>query len=181
MRKTLGIVAGATASVTLLAFAVDLMIHDVSLNIATWACWLALDVVITTSLIKAKSNDIWLFLGYTIGAFLITVTLLFKGTWQWGMMESIVAALCAISIAAQLMSGPRLAIIFSMVTMVIGGIPTIIEAMFTPDRSTWWFWGSCAACGILSMAVAKRWTTEERFVPSISAALNGIMFILVVM
>lgn len=178
MKEKVGFTGGLIATIAIVAFGIYLAINDVHQNVITWILWTILDAFIMFSSIAAGNKRPWAPMGYTLGSILVTIIILTKGEWHWGLVETI--ALIGVTIATifWVKAGPKSAVIASTLAMTIAGIPAIYDAWFQPDYGSWWLWGGVAFSCILTCYGAKAWTIEDRFFPCASFIFNIGMMIL---
>jgi len=179
VKKKIGFLGGLISAVAIVAFAVYLMIHDVEQNVASWIMWTILDVLVVASCVSAGNKRPWLPIGFTIGALLVTIILLTKGIWHWGIVETISAAGATVAAICWWKLGPKAAIVACLSAMLIATIPAAYDAWLHPNPASWWLWATVAFSCILSCYGAKAWTIEDRLIPCGCIVLNTAMLILV--
>jgi len=187
MKDKLQKIGGLISAVTLIAFALFLMANDVKLNIATWALWTILDVIILKVSLDANkkigsSDWPWLPTGWAVGAFIVTIILLTRGQWTWTGTETLttVATLVATGMW-RATKNSKLGIIAFTMAMTVAGIPSVILAWSHPDPMSWWLWAGVSVSCLFTLAGTKEWSIEERFLPVASFIFNGFMTVLVLL
>lgn len=184
MKETLQKVGGSISAIALLVFAVILTVNDIKLNIVSWILWTCLDVLILKASLDANrkagnNNWPWLPTGWAVGAACVTLTLLFRGNWQWTYVETLTVTVVTIATIIWKTSGPKAAVIALTIAMTVAGIPSVAVAWQTHDSSGWWMWASVVLSCIFTLAGTEKWTVEERFLPTASLIFNSLMTILV--
>ncbi|MFO0718847.1 MAG: hypothetical protein U0522_02380 [Candidatus Paceibacterota bacterium] len=179
LKKRIGLIGGLISTIVIVAFAVYLMVHDLPQNTASWIMWTVLDALILVGCVAAGNKRPWLPAGFTLGALLVTIILLGKGTWHWGLVEMISAIGMAVAVICWWRSGPKLAIVACMTAMTIAAFPAMYDAWLKPNSESWWLWAGVAFSCVLSCYGAKKWTIEERLIPCGCFVLNTTMTVLV--
>lgn len=177
--SVVGLMSGIAPVIALIVFGIVLLKTGKSQNVATWLMWFILDVAITVNMFSAGNKEAWLPLGFAVGAFFVTAVLISKGNWKWGFVEITCAVASTAAMILWHFSSPNAAVVISCVAMWIASIPIIRDTWKMPDRSLWWFWGTAAVCGLITIVVAKSWSIEERFFPASVCTFNSLMTILV--
>jgi len=187
MKETLKKIGGLISAVTLIAFALYLMAHDVKLNIATWVLWTLLDIILVMTgrealLRQGKNEWPWLPIGWTTGAAIVTIILLTRGQWQWTWTETLTVIVTAIAAGHwRATSNARAGIVAATLAMTVAGIPSAMLAWNHPDPSSWWLWAGVSVSCFFTLAGTKEWSIEERFLPVASFMFNGLMTALVLL
>ncbi len=179
LKKRVGFVGGVMSAAVIVAFAVYLLAHDVPQNVASWVMWTVLDVLVLAGCIAAGNKRPWLPAGFTLGALLVTIILLGKGTWHWGFVETISGVGTTVAVICWWSLGPKSAIVACLAAMVIAAVPAMYDAWLDPHPASWWLWGGVAFSCALSCYGAKGWTIEDRLIPCGCFVLNTTMTILV--
>lgn len=179
MKNKIGFLGGLMAAIIIATFGIYLAMNDVRQNVVTWIMWTILDVIILVTSLSAGNKRPWLPIGYTLGSILVTIIIITKGEWQWGLVETISVIGVMIALIIWKKSGPKFAVIASTLTLTIAGIPAMYDAWLYPDPASWWLWGGVALSCILTCYGARAWTIEDRFLPCASFIFNASMMIFV--
>ena len=180
MKKKLGIAGAVISFCAIIAFAIELTIKDIPQNTVTWILWTLLDGILLVASLKAGNKRPWLPAGFTASAFLVTAVLLWKGVWQWGMVETVSVVGVGLSLLLWKKLGPKWAIIMGVAAMNIAGWPAIYDAYINPNPLSWWMWFSVGIAAILTSIAAEKWSIEDRLFPVEAIFFNMIMFSLVI-
>ena len=174
-----GIIGGIIPAVTVIAFALHLLMKEIPLNVVSWILWTILDVVLVITAIAAGNKRPWLPLGYTFGAALVTIILWNRGLWEFGFAEGISILGVVTALVVWCFVSARGAIIIASIAKIIAALPQAYDFWITPNPSTWWLWSFVAVGCFLSIIGARSWTIEDRFFPVASGLFNLSMVILV--
>lgn len=148
---------------------------------ASWVIWASMDVLIAAGMYASSSLNGQI-VGAVAGAWTVAILLLWYGKRGWKPVDQVCLLGGGIGIVLWLtMGSPIPAIITAMVVVVIGGVPTIIDAWKDPrgeNRLAWTlFWLSCL-CAVLAV---PQLTIEDALQPIIFAAyetaMMGILFL----
>ncbi len=145
-------------------------------SVATWCMWTMLDMILLATTWQA-GKPVWLPLGWTLGASLVTISLIQKGEWKWKGRETL-AAICALGAAALwLTQGAIIGVIAGTMAMTCAGTPLLLDMIKKPVRDTFPVWSvTCIAC--LCTLLASDWSLAGTFLPWSSLAYNGTLSIL---
>lgn len=179
MRKTIGFTAGFIAGATVVAFAASLYFQNIPQNVATWALWFCLDVLVFASSVKAGNKEAYLVGCYMVGAGLVTLMVLTNGTWQWSVVETAASVGAGLAIIAWWRAGPKWAVVMGNAAMSIAAIPTVVDAWVSPTPASGWMWTTTAVCSLVAIAAARKWTIEDRLFPVVGFCIDGIVAVLV--
>lgn len=178
-KKVLTSISGLIVMVAEIAFGVSMLIQDIPQNVVSWILWTIMDILVTGTMFFAGSKGSWkLPAGFTVGAVFVTSILLFRGSWQWTMVETLSAVGVAVSVLVWKTAGAKVGVIASTLAMNMAGIPAMWMAFQHPDINTCWYWSVATAACIFSIVGAKSWTIEERFFPVNSLVFQAIMAVL---
>ncbi len=181
MEKFLGVLSGALPFAAALMYGLRLrkISRSENSNLASWTMWAVLNFIIAFSMFAAGNTEAWLPVGYTASCVFIALTLLTRGTWKWGYVETVCALGSLIAIMLRFtVSSDNGAVMVSCLAMWIASGPIIRDAWKEPDFGSWWLWASGAVSAILALYVAPEWSIEGRLFPTSSLLFNGIMTIL---
>jgi len=178
-KENLQTIGGVLSFLSILSFAVMLTVEDVPQNIVTWILWFLLDVVVMLSIIASGNKRPWLAMSFVFGAFSVSLILISKGMWKWGLVETLAVSGCVFSLIVWKAIGPKAAIIASTMAMLIAGLPATYDAWMFPNPASWWLWTGVAFGGLLNIFGAKGWTIQDSFLPIGSFLYNILMTVLV--
>jgi len=145
-------------------------------SFSTWLLWAMLDSTLAASTIVQHGNYL-LPLGYAIGGWALTLSLVMMRRFAWGRLDSAVLGLVLVCLAGWKFGGARTAIIFATLATVLATIPGFIELWRHPQRTVGNVWAGLALTNTLSFAGGTAMTVEERFSPAVFAALSLMMFL----
>lgn len=178
-KEIIGLVGGIISTLVIVAFAIFLAFKDVPQNIVSWIMWTILDALLTVSSYKAGNKRPWLPAGFTIGALLVTIILLTKGVWGWGLAETLSALGIIVALMCWRKLGPKYAVVAVTAAMTLAGIPTLHYAYLNPMADSWWLWGGVSFSCVLTWYGAKGWTIQDRLLPCSSFVFNTAMMVVV--
>lgn len=152
-------------------------------NPVTWLFWgLSPLVAFIAQIQKTIQPTAWITLALSLGPLLIFATSLTKSKrWKIGMFDILCGASAAIGIILwQVTSDPVMALIFSIVADILGGIPTVRKAYEAPqtEKSLPYFL-SMASMGVTLFSVHV-WTFLNFGFPLYILFINSLIFGLVV-
>ncbi len=131
------------------------------LSFTTFALWAMLAWIAVLSLIRHKAN-FSVPLIYAVGSSSISVILLLKGRFNWGIMDSVVVILVGFCVVLWLTRGARWALIASITASLIAGIPFIIMTWKFPEQSPILVNIFFTIVNFLSFLSVKGWRLEDR-------------------
>lgn len=142
---------------------------------ASWFMWLVLDVLLFVGAIVAKKS-IWLPLSYVLGASVVFLTLLMRGSWEWGWKENV----CAVSGATAMVIGyfsPGIAILMMVVTMSVTGMPLLLNMAKHPVPGSFPLWATVVVACVLTL-LGSDWSFEGTTLAWGGIAYNGTVAVL---
>jgi len=171
----LAAIGGVVALVSHAFWIWGIVSNRMHLNLATWLLWALIDITILLSSIAAGASAPFLAVGFAGGAVAVALTLLFKGTWQWGRLESVCAILAIVCLILWFVGGPLIALVsLTLGKYIIAGIPTLRSAYKNPEwiqAYVWWLGSFGAATNIFA---AGSWTLEQSFFPTVALLFTAI-------
>jgi hypothetical protein len=178
LKEYIGLFGGVVAVSVLLHYAWNVIRGKAAAaSVASWLMWTILDMILLATTWQA-GKPVWLPLGWTIGASLITISLLKRGQWVWQRTETLSAICAFIAAIVWLTQGAVLGIVAGTLAMNLAGIPMLIEMMVKPIRATFHVWFvTCIAC-VLTL-IASDLTFAGTFLPIMSLIYNGALSIIV--
>jgi len=159
-----------------------LLMHNVSLNLATWSMWVVIDTCLLVSIVSAGNKRPWSMIGFETGACTITLIALAKlmmgnGQWSWGNTESIAAICVLIALAVWKLTSGKGGVISITTAMYIAMIPTFVDQWQNPNGQDPWFWGACSL-GCAFEFIGKPKTIAGAFFPACGTLFNGLAAVL---
>ncbi len=147
MREDLGLLGGVLATSILLRYAHAILSRKAQpVSSASWAMWTILDVLLLITTWRA-GKPVWLPLGWTIGATLVTISLLLRGEWVWSRKETLSLICATVATIAWQTQGAEFGVIAGTVALTCTGIPLLIDMARAPVRSSFSVWfTTCIAC-----------------------------------
>jgi hypothetical protein len=177
LKEYIGLFGGIVAVSVLLHYAYNVICGKApAASIASWMMWTILGMILLVTTWQA-GKPVWLPLGWTIGASLITISLLRRGQWIWQRTETLSAICAVLATLAWLTQGAVVSIVAGTMAMTFAGIPLLLDMVKTPIRATFpvWFF-TCVAC--VCTLLASDWTLAGTFLPWSSLAYNGTLSLL---
>jgi hypothetical protein len=140
------------------------------LSLTTFGLWAALAWITGFTMLKQGANPV-IPMVYGTGSTLTALVLLFKGKYQWTMMDTVIAILVLVCIILWKTRGTKWALILSVVASMVAGIPFVIMTWKNPMGSPIIPNLGFLATNIFSFAAAKAWTLEDRLYTGTSIIL----------
>lgn len=158
-------------------FASQIFAGGFSLNIATWVCWVVIDVALLVSLIRSKLDSTAM-VGFTLGATSIMLVALFQvwngsGQFTWGLTETIASVASVVTLLAWFKLKGVGATLTSTSAMYIAMIPTLIDQWQNPEGQDPVFWGM-ASLGCLLQLLGTSKSFQNSFFPFFGTIFNGL-------
>lgn len=178
MKELFGLLGGIIAVSVLLHYAYNVIRRRAeAASIATWLMWTILDVLLFVTTWQAN-KPVWLPLGWTVGASLVTVSLFRDGKWIWKWRETLSAVCALVATIVWRTQGAEIGVVAGTIAMTCAGTPLLIDMINTPIRSTFhvWFF-TCIAC--VFTLLGSDWSFMAIFLPCSSLIYNGTLSILV--
>lgn len=171
----LAILGGVIALGSHLFWIWDILKDRIHMNLATWVVWASMDITTLLVSIAAGAPAPFLVTGYAIGASLVVIALLTKGSWQWGFLETACTLISLSCLVLWYFEGPVVALILLVTGKYIGGIPSLKQAYRSPEprQSPIWFLGMLGAS--TNIIVENSWTIAQSLLPTIALIFAGLM------
>ena len=178
MKETIGLIGGVVAVSVLLHYAWKVFRREAEAqSIATWLMWATIDTLLLVTTWQAH-KAIWLPLGWSVGATLVTISLLRDGKWKWTRRETLAAICAAIATIVWQTQGAEIGVVAGSLAMTCAGVPLLLDMIKLPLPSTFsvWFF-TCVAC--VCTLIASDWTLASAFLPCGSLIYNGSLCFIV--
>ncbi len=178
MKEYIGLFGGIIALWVLLHYSYNVIRGKaLAASIASWSMWVVLDMILLVTTWQA-GKPVWLPLGWTVGASLVTISLLRNGQRNWQKTETLSAICAVLATLAWLTQGAVVGIVAGTLAMTFAGIPLLVDMVRTPIRATFpvWFF-TCVAC--VCTLLGSDWTLAGTFLPWGSLLYNGTLSMLV--
>jgi hypothetical protein len=178
LKEYIGLLGGLVAVSVLLHYAWQVIRGKAeAASITTWSMWTMLDVLLLVTTWQAH-KPVWLPLGWTVGASLVTISLLRRGQWVWSNKETLSVICTAVATFVWRTQGAELGIVAGTIAMTCAGIPLLIDMVINPIRSTFHVWFvTCIAC--VFTLLSSDWSFAGTFLSWGSLTYNGTLSILV--
>lgn len=175
MKNKLGKVSVAVGALTYL-YMVVMTVQGTGegLSLTTFGLWATLAWISSITILKQKA-DPSVPIVYGVGSSSTAIALLIKGRYLWSTLDTIVAVLVLVCAVLWLTSGPRWALIMSIVAGTIAGIPFVIMTWKNPEMSPVIANTGFLITNILALASAKAWTVEDRLYSSVNVVLCSLL------
>ena len=141
-------------------------------TLSTWLSWWIMDIAILAGMF-AKDAVAMQMVAYVVGcAFVIGACLWRSADLDWKRLDSVCMGLVVLAIALWALSGDaNFAIVMSLVAVLIGSAPLLINILKNPEREPFLPWILITIGGLFGVAAIPQWT--------IAAALTPIVFAIV--
>jgi len=178
LKEIFGLIGGVVAVSVLLHYAYNVIRRKAeAAGIATWLMWTALDVLLLVTTWQA-GKPVWLPLGWTVGASLVTISLFRDGKWEWKWQETLSAVCALIATIVWRTQGAEIGVLAGTLAMTCAGIPLLIDMVKKPIGSTFHVWFlTCVAC--VFTLLGSDWSLTAIFLPVGSIIYNGTLAVLV--
>lgn len=177
LKKTLGILSVIAGS-----FAYLYMIFSTAsgtgegLSLSTFGLWSALAWITSFTMMKQGANAAVPMI-YGTGATLTTIVLLYKGRFGWSGFDTVIAVLTVLCVVLWMTSGPKWALILSVVAAAIAALPFIILTWKFPTTSPIIPNAGFLLANTLAFIAAKAWTLEDRLYSGINIIVCSALVI----
>ncbi len=176
--RSLAFWGGIPAFVMLVKYAIEVWVRKApATGFASFTMWTALDILLVVNTVRS-GEPIWLPLGFTVGALLVTVAQWRHGTWKWTGRETLAAICAAIAITISLLNRGPVALLASVLAMTSAGLPITMDNLRSPVRETFGLWFS-TVLGCTMTYYGSDQTENSWILPLLSGVYNGFMAILV--
>ncbi len=146
------------------------------LSISTFGLWSALAWITSFTMLSQKANPAVPII-YGVGATTTTIILLFKGRYGWSALDTVIAILVVLCVILWLTSGPRLALILSVVAAAIATIPFVVLTWKSPEMSPIIPNSAFLVANYLAFVSAKAWTIEDRLYSGVNVVVCSLLII----
>lgn len=177
MKKFLGILSVVIGAIAY-AVMVITMIKGTGegASLTTFTLWSALAWITGFSILKQGANPAVPMM-YGVGAASTAIVLFFKGRFQWSGLDTITTILVVVCVVLWLTSGPRWAMIMSIVAGVIAGIPFIVMTWQAPANSPIIPSSGFLLANFLFFLSGKKWTLEDRLYGGVNVIVTSLLII----
>jgi hypothetical protein len=159
-------------------------------NTATWLMVWFMDVTGLIIVVAEGNRKPWLQVGWLLAATLIILAIFFRGgNWYWGNIETISTALCVIAfvlwqacnkLQVTKNYGVWVGLALQSLAIFISFIPQGVNYLDHPRPETWYVWFFSIIASLMAIYAAEdRRNPAHVFIPWSCAALNAIIFVLV--
>lgn len=143
-------------------------------SFASWFLWGALDAILVATLLEQGGNY-WIVAGFMIGDLLIAGTLAWRRQFKWGWFETMILLLVVVCGTGWKLSGPRTGTVFSILAVIIAGVPGFIDLKRHPNRRTGWVWLGFSFANLLSFFGGTEMNLEQRLAPGVFTLASLLM------
>lgn len=148
-------------------------------SVATWGMWSVMLSATLISQVLAGKEDPWGMLAATVGTVVAFVLLWFYGEKVWTEFETKCLKLSGAGIVIWMVSGPELAQIAFLASLMIAGAPTIKNVWLNPENESSLVWGVFTVGFFITMIAVQDWTSYSNWIqPVTSTIFNALIFIL---
>lgn len=178
IQESFRLIAGLTSGGILLWYAFRIYSGKCEVpNLASWILWWIIDTVvfITTYL---SEKPFGLPLGWSLGAFLVVLTIFKRGTWKWSYKETICTIVALITVCIWILLGPEAGVITGAAAIFISGIPIMVDMIRVPVRDTFPVWAFTALAASLTI-LGSDWTFVGTIVAGETIVYNVAMCFIV--
>ena len=178
-KTTLNTLSGIIGFLIPALFALDIYVHHLSLNFATWLMVLILDVLGVVLAYKAGNKRPYLQIGWLVAAICIVIAIFTNGSvWNWGWIETACFALSLISVVLWLTKSAEVGTWFYLAAMYISFAPQAVNYWHEPQLSTWYVWGGSALACVLAIIAAEKRDVGHILTPAAAALMNLSILVL---
>jgi hypothetical protein len=175
--KTIDIATVITSLIPYVMLIVGVAKDKIKQSFATWFLWLILDVVTLIGIVAQHGNYLLLAV-FSGGTICVTLLLIYKKQFSWGLFETFVGILVAMCILILLTAGPYVATIAGTTALAAAGIPQLIATFKDPKSTPSIAYFLFGASSLLSVIGASGWTVQDRLFPMFSTIYCFIVMLL---
>lgn len=165
--KTIEILTLIMGFIPYVILIVGIFKKEVKQSFATWALWLALDIIVLFGILIQHGNAI-LFVIFTFGTSLVALSLLLQHQFSWGKLENFVMFLVVICVIIFLFGTPYISVIATTVALNIAGIPQLVGTFKNPKATSTKAYIFLSVASLLSVVGAETWSVKD-VLPQISS------------
>lgn len=177
MKKVLGVLSviiGASAYTFLVVSTAMGTGEGVSLT--TFTLWSVLAWIAGFSILKQGANPSVPMM-YAVGSGSTAFVLLLKKRFEWSGLDTVTIILVGLCVVLWLTRGPRWAMIMSIVTGVIAGLPFIVMTWKSPASSPIISSSGFLLANFLFFLSGKKWTLEDRLYGGVNVIVTSLLVI----
>ncbi|MBU3896168.1 hypothetical protein KKG36_02560 [Patescibacteria group bacterium] len=144
---------------------------------SSWLMWSVLLVMVLATQVAAGKRDPWGIMAALIGNTIAAVLILFYCGRRWTRLDTgCLLLVCATSLI-WLLSGPAIAQVLALASLLIAGIPTIKNVWVNAKNESRLSWGIFSVGFLLTVVGIDDWSNYSNWIqPAQSAAFNVLMF-----
>ncbi len=177
MKKTLGVLSVVVAALAYIYMVISVAVGTgEGVSLTTFALWSTLAWITGFSILKQGANPA-VPMVYGVGSALTALILLLKGSFQWSGLDTVITILVVVCIVLWLTMGPRWAMIMSIMTTVIAGIPFVVMTWKAPASSPIIPSSGFLLANFLFFLSGKKWTLEDRLYGGVNAVFTSLLVI----
>jgi hypothetical protein len=177
---TIGVLAGFLSFLCFIPYIVTILLGKTRPNRASWWIWAINGSILSTSYYFAGANNtLWLIVFPVIAQFIIALLSLKYGKGGWNFFDR--ACLMGASLSLTLWLGlksPMSAIVLTLVTDVLGALPTIKKSYYEPETEDMLTWVLYVIASILNLLAIEQWSLAILLPPMYVLLVNTTILVL---
>lgn len=149
-------------------------------TISSWISWCIMDAAILGAMI-AQDAIASQMVAYVMGTVVVVAASLLKGAvLGWKKLDSICLVIVVAAVALWILSGnPDVAIMLSLMAIIIGTVPMIVNILYEPTHEPFLPWVLCLIGGFFGVAAIPAWTIAAALTPVVFLVLQVMIVVLV--
>ena len=160
----MGIIAGAIALSAFIPFIIAILKGTAKPSIITWTTWTAVNILLLKSYYDSGArNTLWLPVAFLVGDSIISLLSFKYGEKIITTLDKVVIALVTINILGILILSydKNTVLSLSVVTLVIGSVPTIKKSWLRPQNEDTVAWSIFGIAAVVNLFSIEDWTKIE--------------------
>ncbi len=150
-------------------------------SLSSWISWCAVDLVLLVGMLSAGTIA-WQLVAYVIGCLSIIGAMFFTKTFEivWSRVDTACLFMVVLAILFWVLSGDLHAtIVFSLLAVTVGSVPTYIKLWKNPDSEPLSSWALTWSGGVFGMFAIQTWDIVSALTPVWFFCLQSFVCLLI--
>jgi hypothetical protein len=160
----LQLIGGIVGVIVNIPLIISILLNKTKQSFITYALWSILDLIVAYS-VYAQQGNFWLPFLYGLSAGLVSIILVLKKQFSWGLFEWFILVLVIICLVVQYSFGEFWSMIASVASLSIASIPQIINTYKRPKDTPFLIYLGFSLAGLISLLGGKSFELKEILYP----------------